>query len=140
VACSRRLSILVIDDEEGIRETLAEILENEEHQVTLATSGREALERIDAAPFDVILSDIRMPDMDGLSLHEKIQQRWPDQSARVIFITGDTLTTSLAEWASQRGCPVIEKPFLPSEVRRLVAERAAETGPLNDAPYASPCP
>jgi two-component system NtrC family sensor kinase len=126
-AYKRRLSILVIDDEEGIRETLAEILESAEHQVTLAASGGEALERLDATPFDVILSDIRMPDMDGLSLHEKIRQRWPDKSARMIFVTGDTLTATLAEWAAQSGCPVIEKPFLPSEVLRFVAGRAAET-------------
>ncbi len=122
---TRQLSILVIDDEESIRETLAEILESEAHQVTLAASGHEALERIDASPFDVILSDIRMPDMGGFALYEAIQGRWPDQSARVIFVTGDTLTPSLSQWAGQRGCPVIEKPFLPSEVRRFVAERAS---------------
>ncbi|MCB1918836.1 MAG: response regulator [Candidatus Competibacteraceae bacterium] len=120
--CRRQLSVLVIDDEEDIRETLAEILESKEYRVTLAASGRKALEWIEASPFDVILLDIRMPDRDGLSLHEEIQRRWPDQSSRVIFVTGDTLTPSLAEWAGQRGCPVIEKPFLPSEVHRFVAE------------------
>jgi two-component system NtrC family sensor kinase len=44
----------------------------------------------------------------------------------MIFVTGDTLTATLAEWAAQSGCPVIEKPFLPSEVLRFVAGRASE--------------
>ncbi len=90
--------------------------------VTVA-SGREAL-RAGRRHYDVILTDIRMPDIDGRALYREIQQRWPGQAGRVAFVTGDTLASALREFVSESGRPVIEKPFLPSEVRRVVAELA----------------
>jgi two-component system NtrC family sensor kinase len=115
-------TILVVDDEPEIRETLAEILTSAEHSVVTAASGREALERLTAENYDVILTDIRMPDLDGRALYREIAKRWPGRIARVVFVTGDTLTTALREFVDESGRPVIEKPFLPSEVRRVVAE------------------
>jgi PAS domain S-box-containing protein len=120
-----RLVILVVDDEAAVRETLTDILESAGHRVVLAASGREALERLNAKRYDVIMTDIRMPDVDGRTLYREIQQRWPEQATRVAFVTGDTLSSSLHEFADKCGCPVIEKPFLPSEVRLVVATIAA---------------
>jgi len=74
----------------------------------------------------VILTDIRMPDLDGRALYQQIEQRWPRQAARVVFVTGDTLASELREFVRRTGRRVIEKPFLPAEVRRVVAELAAE--------------
>jgi CheY-like chemotaxis protein len=117
-------SILIVDDEADIRETLAEILTEAQHRVVTVSSGREALERIGAQHFDVILTDIRMPDLDGRALYQEIERRWPDRVERVVFVTGDTLASSLREFAAESGRPVLEKPFLPSDVRRIVAEMA----------------
>jgi len=119
-------SILVVDDEEDIRDALAEILADARHRVVTASSGREALERMAAEQYDVIITDIRMPDLDGRALYKEIEHRWPGRAERVVFVTGDTLASALREFVSESGRPVIEKPFLPSEVRRLVAELAAE--------------
>ena len=96
-----------------------------------ASSGREALERMAAEHYDVILTDIRMPDLDGRALYREIERRWPGQIGRVVFVTGDTLATALREFVDESGRPVIEKPFLPSEVRRVVAElaRSGEVAP-----------
>jgi len=116
--------ILVVDDEPEIRETLAEILSGAQHNVITAGSGREALERMEAEHYDVILTDIRMPDLDGRSLYQEIEQRWPEQAGRVVFVTGDTLASTLHEFATECGRPVIEKPFIPDDVRRVVAEVA----------------
>jgi len=118
-------SILVVDDEPDIREALAEILTGARHRVVTASSGREALERMAAERYDVILTDIRMPDLDGRALYREIERRWPNQVGRVVFVTGDTLASGLREFVSGSGRPVIEKPFLPGEVRRIVAELAA---------------
>jgi PAS domain S-box-containing protein len=115
-------TILVVDDEPEIRDALAEILTSAEHHVVTASSGREALDRLAAENYDVILTDIRMPDLDGRALYREIAKRWPGRIARVVFVTGDTLTTALREFVDDSGRPVIEKPFLPSEVRRVVAE------------------
>jgi PAS domain S-box-containing protein len=120
-----RQGILIVDDEEEIRDTLAEILAGAGHRVVTANTGREALQRIAAEHYDVILTDIRMPDIDGRALYREIQKRWPAQAGSVVFVTGDTLASSLREFVSETGRPVIEKPFLPSEVRRVVAELAA---------------
>jgi two-component system NtrC family sensor kinase len=63
-----------------------------------------------------------MPDLDGRALYREIATRWPGRTARVVFVTGDTLTAALREFVDESGRPVIEKPFLPSEVRRVVAD------------------
>ena len=119
-------TILIVDDEADVRETLTEILTSDRHRVVSVASGREALERINAERYDVILTDVRMPDLDGQSLYNVIVERWPKQAGRVIFVTGDTLASALREFVSQSGRPVIEKPFLPSDVRRVVDELVTE--------------
>jgi two-component system NtrC family sensor kinase len=119
---SARRSALVVDDEVGVRETLAEILTSSGHRVVAVASGREALERLGGERFDVVLTDIRMPDVDGRALYREIERRWPERASQVVFVSGDTLTSALRAFVAQSGRPVIEKPFLPSEVRRVVIE------------------
>jgi PAS domain S-box-containing protein len=123
-ASTGRRKVLIVDDEAEIRETLADILEESQHQVVTAAGGREALGRMAAEHYDVILTDVRMPDLDGRALYHEIERRWPERARRVVFVTGDTLTSTLREFAAQSGRPVIEKPFLPDDVRRVVAEMA----------------
>ena len=120
---ARGRRVLVVDDEPGIREMLVEILASE-HRVVAAASGREALERLSVEHFDVIVTDIRMPDIDGRALYRAIEARWPGRGARVVFVTGDTLASTLREFVSHVGRPVIEKPFVPNDVRRVVADVA----------------
>ena len=127
-ASASRRKILIVDDEAEIRETLAEILTGAKHRVVAVNSGREALERMAAEHYDVILADIRMPGLDGRALFQEIQRRWPERAGRVVFVTGDTLASTLREFAAVSGRPVIEKPFVPSDVRRVVAELAANGG------------
>ena len=131
-------SALVVDDEVEVRETLAEILTSSGHRVVAAASGREALERMGEERFDVILTDIRMPDLDGRALYREIERRWPERAAQVVFVSGDTLTSTLRAFAEESGRPVIEKPFLPSEVRRVVSE--AVTGLRAATEEARSCP
>jgi len=121
-----RRKVLIVDDEAEIREILAEILTGAQHRVAAVSSGREALERMALERYDVILTDIRMPDLDGRTLYREIERRWPAQAARVVFVTGDSLTSTLYEFANECGRPVIEKPFVPMDVRRVVAEIAEQ--------------
>ena len=121
-------SALVVDDEAGVREILAEILIGSGHRVVAAASGQEALARMCEGQFDVILTDMRMPDLDGPALYREIERRWPERAGSVVFVTGDTLTSALREFAQESGRPVIEKPFLPSEVRRVLSEAASGIG------------
>ena len=78
--CARQRTILIVDDEAEIRDTLAEILTGARHRVVTVASGREALERMAAEHYDVILTDIRMPDLDGRALYQEIERRWPGRA------------------------------------------------------------
>lgn len=118
-------SVLVVDDDAEMRDTLADILSSARHHVVTVGSAREAMERLTNGQFDVILTDIRMPDRDGRALYQDIAQRWPEYARRVVFVTGDTLAATLREFAAEHDCPIIEKPFLPSDVRRVVGDIAA---------------
>nr|WP_246265761.1 ATP-binding protein [Aromatoleum diolicum] len=133
-------AILVVDDEPDIRETLAEILTDARHRVVTVSSGREALARIAAEHYDVILTDVRMPDLDGRALYREVERRWPEQAKRVAFVTGDTLTDALREFAAACGCPVIEKPFLPGDVRDVVAALTALSSSPAPEPPRHPAP
>ena len=69
-----------------------------------------------------------MPDLDGRALFQEIEKRWPGRANRVVFVTGDTLASALREYVTGSGRPVIEKPFLPSEVRRVIADLVVDGG------------
>lgn len=114
------LSVLVIDDEEDVARLLADILESDGHEVVIANSGRRALERIEDTHFDLVLSDIRMPEMGGRAFHHALETRWPELLSRCAFLTGDILTAEIRQFLESSGCPHIEKPITPSDVRRLV--------------------
>ncbi|MFT4100786.1 MAG: ATP-binding protein [Burkholderiaceae bacterium] len=116
---TRPCAVLIVDDEPEIRDMLAEILTGPNRVIVIASSGRQALERIEGAWFDAIVTDIRMPDMDGPALYREVARRSPRQADRIVFVTGDTLTTGPGAPPPR---PVIEKPFLPQDVRRVVAE------------------
>ena len=124
-ASANQRTILVVDDEAEIREALAEILTGAQHRVVTASSGREALERMAAEHYDVILTDIRMPDLDGRALYQEIERRWPGLGRRVVFVTGDTLASASREFVSDSGRPVIEEAIPAQRSTPLVAELAA---------------
>jgi two-component system NtrC family sensor kinase len=124
-AAAKQRRILVIDDEVDVREILCEILAGAEHRVETAASGHEGLLRMQEQVFDVILTDVRMPDMDGLALYGEIERRWPEHVHRIVFVSGDTLSSGLSDFAAAGRLRVLEKPFVPSEVHRVVAEVVA---------------
>jgi PAS domain S-box-containing protein len=70
--------VLVVDDDGGIRRTLCELLESEGCRVESAADGRDALARIETGSFDVVLTDVVMPNMDGYELFTTVRERWPE--------------------------------------------------------------
>jgi two-component system NtrC family sensor kinase len=116
-----RRRILVVDDEAEIAATLAEMLQDAGHWVETAENGRQALDRLAAGAFDLILSDLRMPVMDGPELYRALRARHPTLLGRIAFITGDTLSPQIREFLASTGVPSIEKPFTIEAVRGLVA-------------------
>jgi CheY-like chemotaxis protein len=119
---SARGKILVIDDEPAVGRVVIRALERA-HDIIAVTSGREALDRIAAGErFDVILCDVRMPDLTGLDVHARLVIAAPDQANRMIFMTGDGLPG--ASWAAldRLRLPILEKPFPLQLLRLLVAK------------------
>jgi YesN/AraC family two-component response regulator len=70
-------TVLVVDDERSIQVGLRGLLAKEGHEVATAGSGEEALRLLDSEPFDLVLTDLRMPGLDGMGLLKKVQERHP---------------------------------------------------------------
>lgn len=101
--------ILVIDDERSIRNTLKEVLEYESHQVELAADGIEGLETFKKGGFDVVLCDIKMPNMDGIEVLEKLNEISPD--VPVVMISGHGNIDTAVEAIKKGAFDFIEKPL-----------------------------
>jgi len=101
--------ILVIDDEKGIRNTLKEVLEYEGHQVDVAGNGPEGLELFRGSNYDIVLCDIKMPEMDGIEVLEKLNAYSPD--APVIIISGHGNIDTAVEAIKKGAYDFIEKPL-----------------------------
>jgi two-component system NtrC family sensor kinase len=108
--------VLVVDDEEEVRQTVREMLSLVDHDVVVSAGAAEALDLLAHRTFDAILCDVRMPDMDGVELHRQILTRWPALARRVVFMTGDALSATNARSLTDLHQPCIEKPFTPDDV------------------------
>jgi PAS domain S-box-containing protein len=113
------LSVLIVDDEEFVRETLAEMLADLDHSVTIASGGREALEKLKNADFDLVFTDLAMPDMDGWETARAIRQRRPNLP--VVLVTGYGSTTKPPAGEFDLVAEIIGKPFDFAQVTGAIA-------------------
>lgn len=114
--------ILIVDDAADIAEMLREILDGLGRRIEIAENGRSALEKLAAHEFDLIFCDIRMPDIDGPGLYAEIETHRPELLERMVFVTGDALSEIAENFLKRTQMPVVEKPFIPDEIRALAAE------------------
>jgi CheY-like chemotaxis protein len=103
------LRILVVDDDENIREILKDILTGSDHQVTLTSNGEEALEVFFRQEFDLVFTDLGMPGISGWEVSRRIKETHPDKP--VIIISGWGAQLSEEEIKKNRADYVISKPF-----------------------------
>ena len=115
------VSILVVDDEQMMCTLLTKILRREGYQVETAAGGAEALEKLQRAPYSIVISDMKMPGMDGFELLKQVKQMYPDVGVIIMTAYGDTYTVkdALLLGADE----YITKPFKSYEIS-LVVERA----------------
>lgn len=130
VTLNGKLRFLLVDDEVELAQTLADLLEPEGHDIDIAINGAIALEKLHKKQFDVIISDLRMPVLDGPGLYEGLRRELPFYLKRIIYVTGDTLSTHVQTFLSENPVPVVEKPYRLNDVRRAVAEllKSSEAG------------
>jgi PAS domain S-box-containing protein len=116
----RGAAILVVDDEIEVGRLLADLLAVDAHQVETASNGAEALEKLEERDYDLILSDLRMPRLDGPGLYREVERRHPALLSRFIFITGDTLNAETRGFLEQVTVPSLHKPFDFGQVMAVV--------------------
>jgi ATP-dependent Lon protease len=115
---NRRPVVLVVDDEDVARKNLAHALAKEAYDVITASNGEEALDAIARTEVDVVITDLRMPQLDGLALLEKLGTRWPD--TKIIMVTGYATVPSAVDAMKRGAFSYIAKPFRLDEVREAV--------------------
>src|SRR5262245_58486570 len=122
--------ILVADDEPGLREFIVDSLELDEHTVVPARDGREAAKLLDERGFDLVLTDLKMPGLDGMQLLRKVRAEQPE--VEVIVMTAHGSVENAVEAMKLGAFEYLQKPISgPDELRLLVA-RAVERRGLKD--------
>jgi DNA-binding NtrC family response regulator len=119
----RSVNILIVDDEQIVLDSVKKHLRNEDYSVHAVLSVREALVLLDQTAFDMVLTDLMMPHVDGLELMQIVKSRFPDMP--VIMMTGYA-TISSANQATQLGAfGYVAKPFSRVELKDVI-QRAVE--------------
>ena len=113
-------AILVVDDEHYVADMLADLLRLDDHSVDVAPNGHVALERLRAQPYDLVLIDLKMPELDGPGLYEALARDHPQLLRRLVFLTGDALSSEISAFLERAGAPYLYKPFTLEEVRRVI--------------------
>jgi two-component system response regulator FlrC len=122
--------ILIADDEAGIREFVADALALDDHHVTAAPDGAQAAKLCDERGFDLVITDLRMPGLDGLSLLRKLRAEQPE--VEVIVLTAHGTVDTAVEAMKLGAFEYLQKPLSGPDELRLVAARALERRGLRD--------
>jgi DNA-binding NtrC family response regulator len=111
---SLRRSVLIVDDEEVVRQSCLRSLEGTRCDVEAVPDGNEALRAMERAAFDLVMLDLRMPGIDGMTVLRTIKQRWPE--SEVVVITGYPSIESAKEAIRLGACDYLAKPVGPDEI------------------------
>jgi len=118
-------SVLVIDDDAGVRKMLSSVLEDEGYSVEAVGNGKQAIKTCEKLPFDVALVDINLPDIKGTELLRKLKQLQPRMVK--IIVTGNPSIENAVKALNEKSDGFITKPFDPQElldmIRKLIAEK-----------------
>jgi DNA-binding NtrC family response regulator len=132
---SHPCEILIVDDEPIICERLKAFIEKEGHRVETFIDPAEAIKRLETKDFDILISDIRMGEIDGIQVMERAFEK--SNRIKVIMITGYA-TMELARESMAKGAfDFIAKPFKSKEIRATIAKAAEEIQPNNRSTVAS---
>lgn len=118
--------ILLVDDDPLITELVVDMLGMEGHQVDTAPDGIEALRRLESQRYDLIITDLHMPKLDGSGFYRQLTERRTHPLKKIIFLTGTTGASSEHRLIQESGVPILLKPFnvvdLIALVRRMLRE------------------
>jgi CheY-like chemotaxis protein len=121
-------TILVIDDEPSVVRALTGLLRRDVYHVDTASNGHYALVQLQERPYDVILCDLHMTDLDGPAFYAILVRQYPALRHRVIFLTGDTRGSANKTFLTQSGRPWLRKPSPIATIRRAI-QHVLQTSP-----------
>ena len=116
---SRRGRVLVIDDEVAIGKAIRRVL-SAQHDVTLETDARAAIERLTSESYDVIFCDLMMPKMSGMEFYDYVMAHWPAVALRIVFLTGGAFSPRSEEFLRENRSRCLAKPFSREAVSSMV--------------------
>jgi PAS domain S-box-containing protein len=119
--------ILVVDDEQVVRDVINRVLTGEGYKVETVDNAADALKKIESKRYSLILVDIKMPGMDGVTLYKRIQKIDKSLARRVVFITGDVMGADTEKFLAETKVAHIDKPFDAEQLSREV-QRALTAG------------
>jgi DNA-binding response OmpR family regulator len=114
------LWVLLIDDDPTVLTVVLRSLE-QRNRVDVASNGAEGLRLALANSYELILCDLRMPEISGLELFRRLHESRPEQARRLLFISGDTSSAETRQGLTATGRPLLAKPFRPEELYAAIA-------------------
>jgi CheY-like chemotaxis protein len=119
-ASTARARVLLVDDDPLISELVVDMLGMEGHEVDTASNGLEALDKLQTQRYDLIMTDLHMPRLDGSGFYRELIQRQLHPSKKIIFLTGTTGGSEEHRFVQESGLPVLLKPFNVADLIGLV--------------------
>jgi CheY-like chemotaxis protein len=117
--------VLVVEDEVALGAAVAESLCDAGYVVDRAGDGEEALQRIKGRAYDLIICDLKMPRVDGMTFYRRLEGDAPDMTRRILFVTGDVAGTEAERFLEDTGCRWLAKPFRLRDLLRTARDMLA---------------
>ena len=118
--------VVVVDDDDQVREVTEMVLAGAGHSVRATANGFEALHWLEEQPWDLLILDLRMPEIDGPTLYREVLARWPAAASHILFVSGVTEMPHHDDTVNALNVPVLLKPFTLDALRTAV-ERVLAT-------------
>jgi len=113
--------VLVIDDDDDLRALVVRVVQQAGYAVDSASDGQAGLDRLEEQTYDVIVCDLRMPGMDGVTFYREVERRNPAAARRIVLMTAHLRSDEYMDFLRGVHAPVLNKPFLLDEFRSTLA-------------------
>jgi len=121
--------VLVVEDEATVAQLIADVLKDEGLEVEVLLDGREALRRAATEDYDLVICDMKMPDLDGEQFYRRLSRTQSPLRGRVLFVTGDVLAAHARQFLDRHDLPHLAKPFRVDELTEKVQQVLMDSSP-----------
>lgn len=130
----RKKQILVVEDEPVVGRACQRVLKPEGFEVDIAADGLVAMKMVDEKSYDVCLSDIKLPLMNGIEFYYHLEKEHPALAEKFIFTSGDIFSGNTSQFLEKVKRPFLAKPFTPDELIKVIRDICGSTETDRDSP------